>query len=70
MALGSAAAINTILTSPVTCNWDPESASFPGQFAWGAATAAYQIEGISFCFYLSSVREEGAAEQKNLLQNA
>uniref|UniRef100_A0A6J0SMM2 Lactase-like protein isoform X1 n=1 Tax=Pogona vitticeps TaxID=103695 RepID=A0A6J0SMM2_9SAUR len=35
----------TTSTSPAVYDWNPESASFPEQFAWGAATAAYQIEG-------------------------
>lgn len=33
------------LSSSVACDWNPEDASFPEQFAWGASTAAYQIEG-------------------------
>uniref|UniRef100_A0A8B9S1U8 Uncharacterized protein n=1 Tax=Apteryx owenii TaxID=8824 RepID=A0A8B9S1U8_APTOW len=30
--------------SPVPCSWCPEHIAFPVGFAWGAATAAYQIE--------------------------
>ncbi|XP_061440079.1 cytosolic beta-glucosidase-like [Rhineura floridana] len=33
------------LDSCADCSWNPEGASFPEQFAWGAATAAYQVEG-------------------------
>ncbi|XP_053113940.1 cytosolic beta-glucosidase-like isoform X2 [Hemicordylus capensis] len=38
----------TNLSSPAVCNWNPEDASFPEEFAWGAATAAYQIEGVDY----------------------
>ncbi|XP_063166705.1 cytosolic beta-glucosidase-like [Candoia aspera] len=33
------------LSSPDDDNWKLESMTFPEQFAWGSATAAYQIEG-------------------------
>ncbi|XP_048366064.1 cytosolic beta-glucosidase-like [Sphaerodactylus townsendi] len=40
-----ASAPSTTHASPDYCNWNPNEASFPEQFAWGASTAAYQIEG-------------------------
>ncbi|XP_025032474.1 cytosolic beta-glucosidase-like [Python bivittatus] len=33
------------ISSPDDDNWNLESITFPEQFAWGSATAAYQIEG-------------------------
>ncbi|XP_060102209.1 cytosolic beta-glucosidase-like [Heteronotia binoei] len=36
---------STTPATPAYCNWNPEDASFPEQFAWGASTSAYQIEG-------------------------
>ncbi|XP_062991267.1 cytosolic beta-glucosidase-like [Elgaria multicarinata webbii] len=44
MASAASASIKATLSSEAS-NWNPENAYFPGEFAWGAATAAYQIEG-------------------------
>nr|XP_060633866.1 cytosolic beta-glucosidase-like [Anolis sagrei ordinatus]XP_060633867.1 cytosolic beta-glucosidase-like [Anolis sagrei ordinatus] len=45
MSLAPTASTNVVLSSPSPSNWGPENVSFPEDFAWGASTAAYQIEG-------------------------
>nr|XP_048704671.1 cytosolic beta-glucosidase-like isoform X2 [Caretta caretta] len=42
------ASATTASFAPAPRGWHPEDISFPSGFAWGAATAAYQVEGVDY----------------------